>query len=337
MRALILTEANERVASGHLFECIEIGNTLLKHGHLAKLLINSDMQQELKQRIDLPYEEYSTRSDNRASEIIQAVIRFDADIVVTNLREINNDLIVEYNNRNKRGTPLICIDEFGNRTLSCDAIINPMIDPQYWQYPHKKCLEYCGQEYLVLSDNLVEYSNKDKTISERIETITVSMGGVDVRAHALKLADILPKLLPNVNINIVCGGGFTRYGELQELVSDNGRIRLFRNIDFLYELFYGSDLAFCAGGNTLHELSAIGTPVIIIPSMPHEVDNARCFVKAGFGVSIENYRNYSIDDVKMALEMITSRQFRMRMSKNGKKLVDGKGRERIVGIMESMM
>ena len=150
MRVLIVTEANEMVASGHLFECLEIGHFVIKCGYEVELLINSDIQDDLKDRIDIEYSEYNPPIDNCVDVVIDAATEFQADCVVTNLRKINNDFIVDYNCRirgnnlrnhsnNKcrsrhKEIPLICIDEFGNRLLSCDAIINPMIDSKYWNY-----------------------------------------------------------------------------------------------------------------------------------------------------------------------------------------------------------
>ena len=190
---------------------------------------------------------------------------------------------------------------------------------------------------MVLADNLIEYIRKTKVINEQVGMVTVSMGGVDARAHSIELAQILPQVLPKAEINIVCGGGFERFEELCSLIKGKNQITVHRNIDYLYELFYKSDLAFCAGGNTLHELAAIGTPTIIIPSMPHELDNSRCFVGMGFGVGVDNYRDYSFDDVKMSIELLNNPKTRSIMSGNGKRIVDGRGKERIVRILESMI
>ncbi len=341
MKVLLLTEANEIVASGHLFECIEIANSLLRHGYEVALLINSDIQPELKNRIGIEYEEYKPPIDKCISILIDYALRINVDCIVTNLREVDNEFIIkckkEINERNNRKIPILCIDEFGNRFLECDAIINPMIDSKYWNYPNDTCLRFCGQDYLVLSDELVTYNRMKKHINDDLAMFVVSMGGVDIRGHALKLAYMLPRLFPKLKINIVCGGGFNKFDELCKLVSGNKRIVVHRNIDYLFDLFYNADLAFCAGGNTLHELAGIGTPAVVIPSMPHEVDNGRCFAQKGFGVCIENYLNYSIEDIRRATKMLENKVVRVNMSNCGKKIVDGKGKERIISILESML
>ena len=59
-KILIVTEANEIVASGHLFECIICKKELEKEGFNVDLMINADMPYTFKQRIESDYYEYES-------------------------------------------------------------------------------------------------------------------------------------------------------------------------------------------------------------------------------------------------------------------------------------
>lgn len=348
MNILLITEANEKVASGHLYECIVIAHELIRNGDSVLFLINHEMQDKLKKNIDIPYQEYSTPIDEWYRSIADLAIETKTEVIVTNLREINEVFIIQLkqalqerrklidNSKDAAHIPIICIDELGHRKLSCDAIVNPMVDPYYWLYPETKGPVFSGQKYLVLPDSLTDYHHRTKGIRNDISEVTVSMGGVDLHGHSLLLGKWLPEILPDSKINIVCGGGFTRMEELQEIVDGNEHVSVYQNIDFLYDLFYHSDLAFSAGGNTLHELAAIGTPTITIPTMPHELNNGRRFSELGFGITIVNYDSFSIEDIQKAVKKLQSRNMRAEMSCCGKAACDGEGRRRIIDIINEV-
>ena len=57
-RIAIVTEADERVASGHLMECIVCADTFLSAGYEVLFYINKEAAAPLKERIPVPYLEY---------------------------------------------------------------------------------------------------------------------------------------------------------------------------------------------------------------------------------------------------------------------------------------
>ena len=338
MKAAILTEANAQVASGHLLECIELVQELRHSGHEAMLIINEDMQPELKGRIMFPYWEYPVPASDRVPEIAELANDFGADLLIMNLRRAEDSFLMALKAAfagidSKKVPKLVCIDELGHRTLHADIIINPMIDSYYWDYPDTACLKYCGQQYLILPASLQGYASKTKEIHEEIQEVTVSMGGVDRRGTTLKLAEWLPDILPRTRVNLVCGGGFPYGKELDGLVSGMKNVRVYHNIDFLHRLFYESDLAFCAGGNTLHELAAIGTPTVVIPSMPHELRNGHCFQEKGFGITIDRWEDIAKQDIVNAVFGLHEKNLRAKMCGAGKKIVDGRGGSRTLSIL----
>ena len=50
-RILVVTEATEKVASGHLMECIEIADVLQEKEYHISFLVNDDMPQAFRKRI----------------------------------------------------------------------------------------------------------------------------------------------------------------------------------------------------------------------------------------------------------------------------------------------
>jgi spore coat polysaccharide biosynthesis predicted glycosyltransferase SpsG len=330
-KILIVTEANEKVASGHLFESIVCYEEFLKQNMKAELMINADMPVKLKERLPQQYLEYASNIQQEVDFLCDYIEKQHTTILLFNLRKIENDIIRYIKERSN--VWILCIDEFGHRRLDADVIVNPMIDEYYWEYPDSTATIFCGAEYLVLPRTLAGFQGKKKEIHERIHTITVSMGGVDAPGTTLKIAKWLGEWRQDLQINLVLGGGFPHKDSLLKIINGKEQFSLYENISFLYDLFYDSDLAVCAGGNTLHELSAIGTPAIVIPSMPHEVRNGKAFEKKGFSVCCKDAESIKKPDFMEAVFSLENIEERNIMSRNGKEITDGRGAEKIFDIV----
>lgn len=332
---MIFTEANENVASGHLIECIVIARVLIQRGHHIFFWINQDIQDALKKRISFPYLEYN----NNLIDNEQFYTGLEkSDIVIFNLRYIQNNFLNFL--KNYTNAFILCIDELGNRKLDCDIIINNMLDSKYHNYfisdsknPKKKI--FVGPKYLILPETFSEIRKKDKPICSDVHIITISMGGVDRCGATLKLTKILMKLFPKIQLNIILGGGFLYKKELDILLKGNIKnITLYYNLPSLAEVFFQSDLVFCAGGNTLYELACLGTPALVIYSATHEKDTGKSFEELGFGKCLDDIHSINASDILEAVKLMDSKSYRQIQYQNGRKIVDGLGFQRITDIIE---
>lgn len=335
----IVTEANGAVATGHLMECIVCAEDLIEKEYEVSFWINDDMEEGLKKRIPCKFQEYHISIESDYEALVEKVCQTYPEVLLFNLREISDKFLKICEEKISKRTSIICIDEFGHRTLSADIIINPMIDSYYWDYGESKAQLFCGAQYLILPKELALYHKKKKVISNDINKIVITMGGVDPQNYTVGLIGIIADYFQDITINVIVGGGNRHYKEIAEQVNRcnmmyNNKINVDRNIvnvDLL-EMMYQADLVICAGGNTLHEVACIGTPAIMIPSMPHEVYNLEAFADKEFGLMIKN-----TDDLKAKMRelfgSIRSYQARCKMSTNGKKITDGMGRKRVVEII----
>ena len=332
-KILIITEANETVATGHLYESAELARHIVNIGEEVEVFVNDNAEPVLKKLLP-NYIEYNESVEIGYSKISDVVAKNRYSIVVTDLREISNKWIHKF--KSEHDIPLVCIDEWGHRRLDCDVIINPMIGSYYWDYKGTKAKVYCGHEYLILPFKLQEYHKKEKIIRERVERVCVSMGGVDREGTTLKLLRYIEneiKTFCSMRWDIIIGAGFKFQEEFEKLIEQMEKIKgasiegltVYKNPNNIYELFYQADVAFCAGGNTLHELACIGTPTIIIPTVSHESNNGKEYERRGFGECLESTTSLSDNSIKKALSSIENYRIRKKMSSRGKKISDGMG------------
>ena len=332
---MIITEANEQVASGHLLESIELSRILKKCGYKVDLFVNDDACDAFKHRIKGDYSEYSKSVESDLEFFFDILKKTSYDLIITDLREVKNEWIQHI--RPFSEANIICIDEWGHRKLNCDIIINPMINPYYWQYGSSNAKIYAGHEYLILPQKIREYHLKQKEISDGIGKVCISMGGVDKYGSTIKITKWLIENQLNLYINVILGGGVSYKDDLIKLVGERENITIRQNIDYIYDIFEESDVAFCAGGNTLHELASIGTPTIVIPTMEHEYNNGKCFEEKGFGVTLSTAEKVLDEDISTAWDSLVDKKRRERMSLKGKEICKGDGGENVAEIIKSLL
>lgn len=328
MKILIITEANEKVASGHLMESIALYKKLVANNIEALILRNHDMPCLWAKKLEsINNATYSFSLYQGMEEILKHLKDNAYDVIVTDLREIQNEQLLRI--KQVFQGKIICLDEWGNRFLNCHAIVNNMADRSFWDYKDSTAQIYAGGQYLILNSALKNYHAKKKVISQEIQNIVITMGGVDINNSTQKIYDIIKQIDSIKTIHIVLGGGYSNEEKMRQSVEADLRCVVHKNIDYLFELIYDADVAFCAGGNTMYEIACIGTPAIVVPTMSHEEINGRAFQRAGFG------HVFVRDDMKEILPFMLSfdQKMRAQMSGCGKKLIDGNGVERVLQII----
>ena len=334
----ILTEADEQIASGHLLECIDLAKDMMQAGIAVSFFVNADCPAAFQTRIPFAYQMYERNADGTLMMPQDAGVR--PDVFVFNFRAVTNRVLDSF----RGGGTLVCIDEFGHRALDCDIIINPMVDPYYWHYDTNAKV-YGGAEYLALSEKLQDYRQQEKLIREHIERICITMGGVDLHGTTVKLVRWLPDIQETLHgtiqhVDVVLGGGFAHDAALQEAIvaSDcKDILHLHRNIPILYDLLMQADLAFCAGGNTLHELATLGVPAIVIPTMPHEWRNGKAFERKVCCMGLPLATEVTKDDTLKAVKTCMPISTRQKMNDAGRTQFDGMGRKRILEVITKCM
>lgn len=328
----IVTEANEIVATGHLMESIVCANTLSEAGYEVSFWVNNNADQSLKKRIPCQFQEYLESIEKDYNRLTKSVSRINPKAIIFNLREITERFLNRIQTDIEQNTKIVCIDEFGHRNLSADIIINPMIAPYYWEYGDSKAQSFCGAQYLVLPEKLEELHQKEKKVNQEIHRIVVSMGGADPKNYTLDLVECMPQRFPDAAIEIIVGGGNRNRKEIEKRAVRYKNLVIRENISNLPDLIYGADLLVCAGGNTLHESACIGTPAIVVPSMPHEERTAKCFEEKGFGLAVDIKNDWK-KSVLALCDKIEDYALRSQMCVKGKKISDGCGRKRILEII----
>jgi spore coat polysaccharide biosynthesis predicted glycosyltransferase SpsG len=327
----IISESNNVVGTGHFYESCTLASEIEKKGEPVLFFINKNIDNNLLNVLPCKYYQYNNLADD-IYLIIDLVRQNKCNVVVTNLRKIDNSIIDTI--KKKIAVEVVCIDELGHRPLGSDIIINPLIDNHYHDYGKAcKAVKYFGPGYMIMRAEFSTFHGMTKKINKNIETISICMGGTDISNTTTKILSSIEK--QDAAVNVILGGGFLHTARVEEIVLSLkiGTVKILKNIPNVADVFWDSDIVFCMGGNTLYELACLGVPAVTIYEDKHEKSSAACFQEKGFGVCLGQVNNIRGGDIISIIKEIDYRQTRQNQSECGRKIVDGRGLNRTIELI----
>jgi spore coat polysaccharide biosynthesis predicted glycosyltransferase SpsG len=103
-------------------------------------------------------------------------------------------------------------------------------------------------------------------------------------------------------------------------------------------------VAVVAGGTTLYEACALGTPVVAVPVVPGQAAPVRRFVRAGLAVGTGRFRAGAVGSerwgraaAEAASGLLTDAARRAVLARRGLAAIDGRGAERVAGAIALLL
>lgn len=332
------TEGNEHVGLGHLKECLSLAKRLENQYGVRSLFIISSDTIDIQGFSDfvpaverLPAE--TGEEDSKSTS--QILEKHSLNLLVVNLQSVSPHYL---RGLKEKGFTLICIDELGNKEIMADVVINGSIveDWHRYQFRSQSIATYFGPEYMVMDEAFGIFHAKEKPIRSRATSVLVSMGGVDPGGATLRIIEGLDKLDKEIEKLIVIGPAFPHHSELKELVPKltESNFQISRAVRNMAELMFKADLAISHGGDTIYELACTGTPNLVLYEAEHQRIQAGVFEKKGATICPGRGVEVPLEEITSSVShLLQDEALRKKISLQGKKLVDGKGAERVCAII----
>jgi len=239
------------------------------------------------------------------------------------------------------GKFLITIDDLNEMAFPCDIVVNPNYGAEKMSYDFSSSTKFLlGPAYFIFRQEFVEAAKVTREVKENARNILITMGGSDPLNLTIKVAKALrqPSITP-LNLQIVLGLSYPdsiKQGVNEALKDFRGNYELIQGSDNLAELMFWSDLAITGGGLTKYETAVTGTPSIIISQVAHQADLVKEFEKEETALNLGLGSQVNEEDIALAVErLLKDNALRAKMSTRGRKLVDGRGIERIISEIPS--
>lgn len=346
MTILIRADGSRHLGLGHIMRSLAFAQGLEKTG-AKSIFVTRDYEpkvaeiiQRYRYSVEPMPKSYSFQDDLLLTA--ELANQHDAKLIMTDLCNTdtlaNLDEYGEYLQGLKdTGKSLITIDDLNEMPFPSDIVINPNYGAENVNYASNNSTKFLlGPAYFIFRQEFVEAAKVNRKIKKDVQNILVTMGGSDFLSLNLKVAGALTKLgrTADLNLRIVLGLDYTdsRKRDLTGILKDfAGTLELIQGSDDMAGLMLWADLAITGGGLTKYETAATGTPSIIISQVAHQADLAKEFEKEGTTLNLGLGTGINEADIaEVVSRLLRDDALRAEMSKRGRKLVDGKGIERII-------
>ncbi len=322
MKVCVLTEGGKNIGFGHITRCISVYQAFEEVGIRPELIVNGDetVLGFLKDKNCKIFDWLNNREE------LFAVLK-DTDIVFVDSYLAGHNL---YESISKMVKTAVYFNDDVRMNYPKSFVVNGAILAEQMSYPERKGVTYLlGAQYAPLRREFWDVSAKP--IRDTLETAMITFGGSDIRNLTPKVLKLLVDAYPEMVKKVIIGKGFRSTTEIGDAKDRNTELIHYPCGAEMRELMLESDTAIAAGGQTLYELASVGVPTIGICDAQNQLQNIGGFRKSAFLEYIGRYNDEHLEQkLEGSLNYLMNKSVRKRISKVGRRIVDGQGVKRIL-------
>lgn len=330
-KVVIRADASDRVGAGHLMRSVALAQYLHSVG-VEVLFLTSTMDAKIRQYLDrqgfrTEYLDLSLEACGTDLDLKKMLPRVpgDVDWVV-----LDNDYFgLDYQKAvRQRGSALLVIDDRNERQFSADLLVNHALDAESLKYDVPQGRALLGSSFAMIRQEFIRHPlSRDKGV----KNLLVTLGGSIQSGTGKKIMTAVEGLPFDVRVF----GGFSEKPQIAQ--RGTGNIEWIPATLEVAPHYDWADLAVCAGGGTCWELCFFGVVGIVGALAPHQLSVARSLERYGLFHAVGSYGEVSSADIAKALVDLAADPKRLdARRKEAKKLIDGKGTQRICDAMRAI-
>src|SRR5437016_3577154 len=302
-----LGEADGEIGFGHLRELQAIGTVFEQRGITTDTYVRGNPLSEAKWG--------NIHWIDTSEHLTSLLWNIDASVAVWSFRralDTNLEKLFE-----RLGKIRVWITDQPGEPLAADVVVIPaVLDPGSGCKWRGRLL--AGLDYLPLD---IGYTDLPLPLAERSHEVLLSLGGADRTQATLRLLGAIAEF----DSTVVIGPAFAHAEAVKQSADELG-IRAVQSPDGLDELLRSHCIVITAGGNTLTEAAASGTPALVTWEDPHERKQGEVFESMGAAVVVG--KGDRVDPALLYLELsrlLASEEKLKEMASAGRRIADGRG------------
>lgn len=326
-------DMNNRIATGHMMRCLSIADAARTLGEHTTFILADNQAKSLIHKRGHRAVVLHTPWDDKQAEL-PVLLKVIREHGVRRILVDSYQVTPIYLGQLKKHTEVYYMDDLNAFHYPVDALI---CYANYWQkFRHQDHYEdvklYLGTQYTPLRDMFFDCGRKE--IKASVESLLLLSGGSDPY-------DVLEGILKGIHreryrkINVICGIYYSNYGRLCRKYKKDENIHIYRGIPDIASYMQEADLAISAGGTTLYELCAMGTPAISYSFADNQMGNVEKFNEDGLiSYAGDMRKDDVIEHIAGYLEYYGQNQeVRQERSSRMQEFIDGKGAMRIAEVL----
>lgn len=326
-------DMNPTIATGHMMRCLSIADEVRAYGGDVVFITADEYPLELL--ITRGYQAIVLNTDWKDMEselpkLLQIIKEQDIRTLLIDSYQVTKGYLLQLQ-KHVKTTYLDDLDKF---EYPVDRII---CYANYWNtfsYAKKNdCARHClGMKYIPLRE--VFQNCPQKEISAKIQNVLLLSGGTDSFGIIERMLERF-KEEQIVTFVIICGRYYEGFEELQDKYRGYPNFKFYKDVPNLEYYMKEADLAISAGGTTLYELCAVGTPTVSYSFADNQLLNVKQFVADGMIDYAGDVRDADIFENTWDYYVKYKEDFQIRKEKSLKmqQMVDGKGASRLADVM----
>lgn len=321
-KVMILTEGGKRIGTGHITRCISLYQAFEEQGITPEIIVNGDGT--VKDLFSNEKHQIFNWTED-PGKIFNMISRADIMIIDSYLADIGF-----YEEISEIAAIPVYLDDTIRMDYPKGIVINGGVYAEEMDYKPREDITYLlGPSYTPLRK---EFRNvPEKEIRKGIESVMITFGGDDMRNMTSRILRLLIRNHPELTKNVVIGNGFQNIKEIERISDKKTNLIYFPDAEVMKKTMLESDIAICAGGQTLYELARVGVPAIVVAVADNQVNNVKGWQEAGFIEYAGWWEDKVVlEKVEIGLCLLKENKEREKRSIIGRTFVDGLGARRIV-------
>ncbi len=321
------------VSLGHVFRCLALARRLEAQGADCRFLMRADPRGPAIVR-ERGFDVVEIAMDATPERQEAALRALEPDLVVVDLMRPEEAML--------RGCllsdrPGVVLDDLGGLPADCDLLVNGSAVAANRHYREGRARRLMGPAYMVLGE---EFGGRPAPeIREYPVRTLVTMGGSDPAGLAEVVLDAMSQVTDYESFTFMAGPAFAAGpGGKARLDLMKTRFRVQEDVPDLSMSLMSADLVVTAGGRTAYELAALGIPALVVPTCAHETETARALAGEGTCLAVSGFEPERVRaELGELLRELADPGLRRGMSAAGRRLVDGRGGERVTREMLALL
>jgi UDP-2,4-diacetamido-2,4,6-trideoxy-beta-L-altropyranose hydrolase len=334
---LFRCDANVATGTGHVMRCLALAQAWQDAGGRAVFAM-AEIPEALLQR--LTFEGFDTISLPTIPGSLE-----DAELSLAHARQVQASWLVIDGDRfagqflsrlPSSGVRTFLLDDFAERqSFPVDVVLNlnfGAIEEPYRLTGFQGAL-LLGEKYVLLRREFSARSG-DRAFPETGNRVLVTLGGSDPENLSSKIVASLAEL-HDLKVTLIGGAGNAQRRYLQELAGSNVDVEF--NVANMPARMYEADMAVIAAGGTLWELLYMQCVVLSYARNPVQASVVKTLANMNILEDMGNTRDFNGPALATKVRRTAkSASVRERMANAGRRLIDGKGAQRVVEMMQSL-
>jgi UDP-2,4-diacetamido-2,4,6-trideoxy-beta-L-altropyranose hydrolase len=218
------------------------------------------------------------------------------------------------------------------RKYVADILVNQNVEsnPKGYNFlPETKIL--FGPRYALLRKQFLNFARRRRNYKNKTKfRVLITLGGADPANQTLKVLKAAVRVPQISNCTVVLGMAFKHGTSIKDFCIKHQQTIPLESPPSMPKLMVGADFAISAAGTTCYELAYMGLPNLALVLAPNQKDIASGLESLGVSKNLGYYSKATIRSIRHEIEkLITMPEEMTIMSREGKRLIDGKGSQRL--------